>query len=82
MLLLRGAGYPCNGAMPLQARSAHADDKGSPVHPLRLVHDIQVGGGDPELSPCHAVLACAPLKADWLVTTAQSVCWACAPMQP
>ncbi|KAI7836323.1 hypothetical protein COHA_009831 [Chlorella ohadii] len=24
-----------------QARSAHANDKGSPVHPLRLVHDIQ-----------------------------------------
>lgn len=26
-----------------QAREAHANDKGSPMHPLRLVHDIQVG---------------------------------------
>lgn len=64
-----GAGYPCNGAVSLQARSAHADDKGSPVHPLRLVHDIQVGGGSQKLSQCHAVLACAPLKAGWLMST-------------
>lgn len=31
-------------ALPPQARNAHAADAGSPVHPLRLVADLQVGG--------------------------------------
>ena len=42
-------------AFVLQARSAHANDKGSPVHPLRLVHDIQVSRG---IFAIHASTVC------------------------